>query len=361
MNVRAIRLAGVLLVAIEGILWVFGPFLAPTVVRGEDRGYLYVPNMRSARLDAESGLLLRTHTNAFGALDRDWAAEELRTTLKIAAIRNSYVAGQQVPQSSRFTERLEAHLDADGIATTVMNFGVNGQNIINYLDISLYLDRTIHPDILVLGLNDQSNFAHEQQVTFRYGDRWTYLAHDGNFTMDRRSLDTLDQVARSIIGILRHSWLVRTAHQGFQTLQFNLPRLFLGEESGAACPGWLAESDPQGPPPDTVLLTANIVREIARAVSAKVIVVEMPSEMHTPTPKDGGCPRSHIHGWLYALLADSDVIVVPTLESMMQAGKSTHYPGGHLNERGHAVIADTLADYVERMVTAHPRGKPEVP
>ena len=338
------RIAGLMslfLVVAEGLLRIYGPALLSSVVRSEDRGYQLIPNIQAARIDPESGLLLRFETNAFGARDRHWTDRALSKPMKIAVIGNSFVEGAQLPNAFRFTDLLERKLKDMGRDVLVMNFGVGGQNIINYLDQTRYILKRFKPEVLVIGLNDTSNFMHTRQVSFYQDQRYSYTSTQQGVTYSATPLTPLEQRYRWLKSLLRQSWLVRATFEAIQAVRVNVTGYRHNAKTNACPLPFDMQNDTSRQAFD---LTARLVADIQKLAAERLLLLQIPGDDQV-RQNNGipGCDFSLPETRLADFAASHDIALVQALPRLRRSQAPTHYSGGHLNQLGHKLIAAQLA------------------
>ena len=338
---RATGFIALFLVGVECLLWFFGPALVSSVVRSKDQGYQYVPHITSARLNPESGYLLRLNTNAYGARDRHWTQRDLNKPMKVVVIGNSFVDAAEVPTRLRFTNLLERHLNETGRDALVMNFGVGGQNIINFLDRARYVLEAFQPDVLLIGLHDRSNFTHTEQVSFYKDQRYTLSSTAEGIAYSEVPLTPSEQQTRWIKSILRQSWLVRATFQAMHAVRVNVPEF---KPSAEVKKCLLPFDTKRETSRRAFALTARIVDEIRALAGVRLMLLQIPGEDQVVNEISiPDCDLELPEKRLAEYAALRGIPLLQTLPLLRGSNSPTHFPGGHLNETGHKLIAEQLA------------------
>lgn len=122
-------------IAVELLLTLLGGAGAPSVVFVENEGYRYVPNISFTSIGRLSHTLAPLRINAHGFRDEDWEKYSDDSFHQRSLIGDSVVAALDTCEPCRLIKLLELKLsDGSTGRWQVMNMGIGGQQVINYLD-----------------------------------------------------------------------------------------------------------------------------------------------------------------------------------------------------------------------------------
>ena len=338
-----------LIASTEGALRFLGPRVTPTVVRTENEGYQYRPHLETVMRSAESGRLVRFRTNSHGARGEEWPSPTDRRPYAVAVIGNSFVAATQTEEQNRFTEVLETLIEDQGVDSVVMNFGVDGQHIVNYLDRTIAIQRRFAPDLFVIVIANDADFVHASQTTFRNGKVFTYRIRNDRFFEDSRPLSGAERRLRKTKQALRQLWLphlMLKVHDNVRNFVAGLGQGTLVEKPvGPPCPN-AAET--------AYRLTAGILRLAADAAGGRLVVLQIPSHHQIRNGSYVTCAGRGPEE-AFAVFAQ-DLPLVQVKEALKQQSAATYYPFGHLTDMGHRVVASALFSHIAPRLAA-PGGK----
>jgi len=329
-----------------------------------------------------------TKINSHGYRDRDRALSKPPGVYRIAALGDSYTEARQVPMDKTFTSLAEDELNRNHSLgerqVEVLNFGIGGigtaQELIQLRERVWKFD----PDMIVLQFYAGNDlFNNYRALNVSPPDKAPYfLLKNGKLELDdsfrqvpayNHTYIRLKGIGADIINrfvLLQLVYKLRNAH----AQQGELARLNGGGQNKT-------QSDPNAPPPEyqrflsflppTIPsmveaweVTEAVIAEIGKEVKshhAPLLVMIMPTDIQiNPDPEKQGAYRAkyHIESLEYAddrvehLAREHGFPVLrltrPLVEEARRTGTymagfaNTGPNDGHLNERGHAVVAREL-------------------
>jgi hypothetical protein len=330
--------------AAEGWVGWFAPSSYDTVARGAP-GYTYMPGLRSVYRNVESGLLLPFEINSLGFRARE--PQPGGQGRKVVVTGNSFVDAAQVPLTQRFTHLAETALAGQ---SQVLNLGINGQMIVNHMDVAQWSDSTLRPDLVAFFVTVAADFAATEQTTFRNGKRVDYAADAAGATRRETVLERTEQWKREVLGSLRRLWLVRICQQLIRQIGGWANQE--GRESlpdSAQCPAALAPPPPKGGAP--FHLTSLIIRDLHARLGDRLVVVLLPDETELAPPPGLDCDWNRADRWLADLSRDGGIATL-SLKPVLAGHGPVFFPRGHLNPKGHILVGDALAGIVRSRLAA---------
>jgi hypothetical protein len=337
----------VILAMAEFTIGIFTPSFYNQSIRNPDIGaYTYVPNIRAAYRNIESGLLFRLRTNGGGFRDAERPFVNMPGAIDVVVIGNSFVDARQVPLRDRFTMRLERKIaDASGKAR-VFNFGIDGQGIINHFDLANYAESALSPDLVVLFLTVVADFNQSSQTTFRDGRRVTYRVTANGVVRETQTLGRWHRLARQARGWVYRLWLGRITYQTYKQVAAWFSAHAAADES---CPLPLrGRSSTFGP---SFRLAEAMVTEMHQKLGNRLLVTILPDQQQLRAAGDAkgdaaDCNWGRAERWLDELTKRHGVRTVSLLPALKAANRPVFFPEGHLNVLGHERVAEALLGQV---------------
>lgn len=327
MTRRARRRTWIVLGLLAVPFLVEGALTGAMVLLGKQRGvkyhenYGWRPYANIARSGPMWGRDRPAHTNSAGWRDAerrlDRAEKDAATTLRVAAIGDSFTFGVGVDDGERFTEMIEADLPA----VEVLNFGMNGFGTDQELEVLRHEVLDYRPDVVLcvtyLG-NDLLDITHSVR------HRWPkprYELVDGALRLQPPEAD----------------FLLRLRSATYIGEAISLLRRRLGQE----------QSQVQEPCEDPLALYLALVEAMVRAAEgagARLVV----TLVHEPDID------SDLALAVRAGLAERGVPMIdlePSFTASMAAGDVLFNPPpvAHWNVRGHRLVATEVAEGLRRL------------
>jgi hypothetical protein len=246
---------------------------------------------------------IRLVTNSEGLADREYSHAKPAGTRRMALIGDSLARGMGAPPEADFESLLEAKLDAwstsqHGPRVEIVNFGVQGYNVTQFVDVVLERVPEYHPDVCLLVLSERAVFR-------RWTDHLASLVHDG---MDLKYDFLRDLVRRAGVtpGMSEAVVNARLARYRLQTLS------------------WALET----------------MSQQARSTGTEFVVVLVPSADDPEVIIDqfGGARRLIRELGLKSVDVLDTFAYLPNLE-----GVRVNYADRHPNEAGHRMLFERLA------------------
>jgi len=326
-----------------------------------------------------------TKINSHGYRDRDRALSKPQGVYRIAALGDSYTEARQVPMDKTFTSLAEEEFNRSHCLgerkVEVLNFGIGGFGTAQELLLLRERVWKFDPDLVVLQFYAGNDlFNNHRALNISAPDKAPYfLLKNGKLELD----DSFRQGRAYDPAYIRMKGISADIMNSFVLLQLvhklNNVRAQQKELARLNDPG--RQSDPNGPPPEyqrylyslpptipsmveawqvTEALIAEMGKEV-KSHHAPLLVMIMPASMQiNPDPEKQEAYRAkyHVESLEYAddrveqRARENGIPVLrltrPLVEEARRSGTymagfaNTSPNGGHLNERGHAVIAREL-------------------
>jgi lysophospholipase L1-like esterase len=343
-----------------------------------------------------------TRINPHGFRDRDRTADKPPGVYRIAVLGDSYTEGRQVGMDQTYTwlaeEALNRQRCAGGSRFEVLNFGVPGYGTAQERLLLRQRVWSFSPDLVVLQFYSGNDlFNNHRALNISSVEKAPYFVlRSGRLELDERfregrEFEPLFMAAKNMIAdIMNRSVLLLMAYKALrvEAQQRELARA-QGPDEPPRAPG---AGDRSRLPPDyqrylaflppTIepmieawQVTERLILEIdeeVRARRARLLLMLMPTEhqIHPdPTVRDAYRARFHIESLEYAddrVAAHAHRHGIPVLRLSAplidEAGRTGAYMAGfantgpnegHLNERGHAVVARELVAGICGLTTPH--------
>lgn len=343
--IAIIARCSLILVIVEFLIGAFASSFYDSHVRTDiyHGGYVYVRKMHAAYKSAESGLLLRLHTNSLGFRDSDRPLVKQQGVWDIVVIGNSFVAAHQLPERERFTSLLEGLLETAGARARVFNFGVQGQSLINHMDLALYAERIIAPDLVVIFVTAAADFHQTTLVTFRENRQITYAFRNEAVVREEKIIDSNEMLFRQARSWIYGLWLGRIAFQTYQriSLWVRNPSHAADSPSGGRCPDYFLEN------PDIsgahFQVARAVVADMHEKFGSRLLIVLLPTNEHV---LQGSISERCNWGlgdiWLNDLAQRQDIRTLSLLSALRSGDQFMFFPVSHLNGKGHEAVAKAL-------------------
>jgi len=323
-----------------------------------------------------------TKINSHGYRDRDRALSKPRGVYRIAALGDSYTEARQVPMDKTFTSLAEEEFNRSHCLgerkVEVMNFGIGGFGTAQELLLLRERVWKFDPDLVVLQFYAGNDlFNNHRALNISAPDKAPYfLLKNGKLELD----DSFRQGPAYNPANIRMKGISADIMNSFVLLQLvhklNNVRAQQKELARLNDPG--RQSNPNGPPPEyqrylyslpptipsmveawqvTEALIAEMGKEV-KSHHAPLLMMIMPTGIQiNPDPQKQEAYRAkyHVESLEYAddrveqRARENGIPVLrltrPLVEEARRSGTymagfaNTSPNGGHLNERGHAVVA----------------------
>jgi len=323
-----------------------------------------------------------TKINSHGYRDRDRALSKPRGAYRIAALGDSYTEARQVPMDKTFTSLAEEEFNRNhcmgGRQVEVLNFGIGGLGTAQELLLLRERVWKFDPDMIVLQFYAGNDlFNNYRALNVSAPDKAPYfLLKNGKLELDEsfrqgRAFDPAYIRMKGVgADIMNSSVLLQ--------LVYKLTRLRAQQNELARLNGPGRQSDPNAPPPEyqrylyslpptipsmaeawqvTEALIAEMGKEV-KSHHAPLLVMIMPTDIQInpdPAKQEAYRGKYHIESLEYAddrveqFAREYGIPVLrlarPLVEEARRTGTymagfaNTAPNDGHLNERGHAVVA----------------------
>jgi hypothetical protein len=344
-TIKTATICILILVAAEFLVGMLMPSFYDPVVRNanDSDARVYAPNIRAAYRDTESGALLRVRTNHLGFRDIDRPMVKQPGVMDIVVLGNSFIAAHQVRSEERLTNLLERKITLQGRKARVFNFGIQGQNAINHMDLALFSERAFSPDFIVFFLTVDSDFLQDNLTTFRENRKITYVFRTNAVVREDEEIGPEQLFARRIRNAIYGLWLVRIAYQTYLQTRTWLASVGTTEKfsTDQSCPTTLRGNSTASKAPFQI--TRAILADLYQLVGDRLLVVLLPSQTQfLPTKSTETCNWDFVEHWLNELSQLTNIHTL-SLQSVFQAQTQPVFlPGGHLSHLGHEVVASAL-------------------
>lgn len=326
-----------------------------------------------------------TRINSHGYRDRDRAVSKPQGVYRVAALGDSYTEARQVDMDKTFTSLAEEELNRSRChgerQVEVLNFGIGGSGTAQELLLLRERVWKFDPDLIVLQFYAGNDlFNNHRALNVSAPDKAPYfLLKSGKLELD----DSFRQGRAFDPAYIRMKGISADIMNRFVLLQlvYKLNRMRAQQEELARLDGAGRQPDSNAPPPEyqrylsflpptipsmveswqvTEALIAEMSREV-RGRRASLLVMIMPTNIQiNPDPEKQKAYRAkyHVESLEYAddrieqRARENGIPVLrlttPLVEEARRSG--TYMAGfantapneGHLNERGHAVVAREL-------------------
>jgi lysophospholipase L1-like esterase len=326
-----------------------------------------------------------TKINGHGYRDRDRALSKPRGVYRIAALGDSYTEARQVPMDKTFTSLAEEEFNRSHCLgerqVEVLNFGIGGFGTAQELLLLRERVWKFDPDMIVLQFYAGNDlFNNHRALNISAPDKAPYfllkngkLELDESFRQGRAFNPAYIRLKGIGADIMNSSVLLQ--------LVYKLNRVRAQQNELARLNGAGRQSDSNAPPPEyqrylsflppTIpsmaeawQVTETLIAEMGKEVKSRqapLLVMIVPTDIQIdPDPEKQEAYRAkyHIESLEYAddrvehLARENGIPVLrmtrPLVEEARRSGTymagfaNTTPNGGHLNERGHAVVAREL-------------------
>ena len=260
---------------------------------------------------------------------------------RIAVIGDSFTFGMAVDAEEAYVHRLERFLNSSGHSVEVLNFGVIGYNMWQYLEIFENKVLDFHPDLVVLGffLDDVRLSTHPKlrNPAWVPGNPFATLSEGGNWS-------ALWNLVRNANHLLEVKYRYRRGYRYLQGIEERKADIGPGNRDSALYSLYKLQTGVA----DKRLYAEfrQVLAEfsaLARSHGIAVLAIHIPdaSQLHEPQRQD-------INGFLASATAQAAIPFVDlTREFELAADPRLLYLfplDAHTSAEGHEVIARTLAD-----------------
>jgi len=312
-----------------------------------------------------------------GLRDREHAVAKPANTVRIAVLGDSMAEALQVPQEKGFASLLESSLKGckawGGREVEVINFGVSGYGTAQELLTFRHRARAYSPDITVLSFYAGNDIANNSRALEPNKLRPFFVVKDGKLELDDGFLRDPEYHA------FKSTFELRSMLFGLRTFQLarrvkNIAQQWWEARGGPPRTDTIepGESDKIFFPPSTAAwkdawdVTGRLMvqlRDEVAAAGGHLVVVSLPVAIEAYPDAEsrarfmkklGVSDLWHADRWLRDL-AERENLDAITLGQRFQSYADTHHEylygfknvrmgTGHLNENGHRLVAEALAE-----------------
>ena len=168
------------------------PDFVSTIEFDRNKGYSYKKylNKRFSYNDTQ----INFKTNGFGYRDDEW-----ENKISIAVIGDSIVAALGNHKHKRFTEILEKKIKSNGTNLQVLNMGVNGQNVVNFINSVNFVKNQQNPQKILLFLSTTDDFHFDEFRTIHKRKLYKYYLRNNDVVSIQSDLNSYELIKRIMI------------------------------------------------------------------------------------------------------------------------------------------------------------------
>jgi hypothetical protein len=371
----------VALLICEGLLRILGVSYPVFHEFDETRGVRLKPGKQGwYRTEGEAYL----HINSLGYRDREHARVKPANTVRIAVLGDSFVEARQVALENTFWDRLGRKLQVcdafNGKQIEVLSFGIAGYNTSQeYLTLQEdVLD--FSPDIVLLAMFP-SNDIPGNSPNFKVTVAWRMPAPTHAIVNDQPILDTSFSRSiwrRMLYEMAHYSRVVELINEARRRVQAQLSRSSAPDEVEVGATSYVYRQPESREWQNAWLVTESLLKkmnDLIRSKGARFVVTTIPSgEQVDPTKHrtEELASRIGVDNLFYpderitaigSRLGFEVYALTRELQDITQRDKiyvhgfeNTQLGFGHLNEAGHALVAQVLATKICNSTRSTPMG-----
>jgi hypothetical protein len=362
---------GVLIV--EGILRVTGLQSEFFYQLDPDIGASYIPGKKGWHSFMNGERVQWIEINSYGFRDREWTVLKTPGTVRIALLGDSYIAGMEIPAEERLSELLERRLNldcAEGLHYEVMNFGVTGYGTAEELATLRHRALHFNPDVVILFFYNGNDLYNNSLELDPEPNRLHYVLNpDGQlsplpFTVNDNAIKRwLRHHSRTFLFVRDKIKSVQAMRKAMMAIGLMQEEHISGAVDAQAAAEMLQNSQYLRESPPALekawRITEALIGEIQRVVednSTQFGMAVIPTrEEILATDAPEGIPadkwnrRRSIEettGICQRLRIDCTQLI-DTFRSVNVSVDECFLPEGHWSEKGHAVAAEGIYEWLE--------------
>lgn len=314
-------------------------------------GFSPIPNIEG--FSTHQDYLMHMKINSRGLRDREFAYSPPPRTLRIGVFGDSFTFGEGVQNDETYAKGLERLLNGDpavrktGWRIEVLNFGIGKTGTSHQLAWYQKEGRKYHLDLVILGFLSGNDFSDNWGGVFYL--KGNQLIHNPTAYSSIRRIQSVVYRIPLYRWLAQHSHLVSLVRQGATKIDDAMRTRASGDLNRRNGTG----DDINGISDDSYALTLRLIQEFQRETrkdQSRFMVVNLPARNQRPL--GAYSDQSKIKPYVVkgeALLEDLDEQDVEVLNLVpvfadLPVGKYYFEHDGHMNKRGHEVVASHICE-----------------
>lgn len=326
----------------------YGVIFSNYGIRDDRYGYRYFKNIQF--VFNYNNELINFSTNNYGFRDKKWIFKNEENKKKIAVIGDSIVSALGTHQNRRFTEILENKLIKDKNKYQVLNMGINGQNVVNYINSTDSILEEINPDYIFLILSTTDDFVGNYHKTFLGSKKITYSIKKKEVVISRTTLNFLEIAYRKILIPIRQSSTINQLDKMINLIKFKLNKLKISLNEDKKERFKVSRhnkcTNTGFKPKLQIDLIEKILIDIKKITKKKLILGLSPSEADFFRNNENiiNCKEKiHVFNWFNQFTKRHDIKKINIHNILNKRNKDNYFlDGAHLNDNGHKLVAEII-------------------